>query len=170
MTGAVVWITGRPASGKSTLAAAACVLVREHGMCACVLDGDDVRDAVLPPRGYSDADRDAHYGTLSRLAALLAEQGLIVLVPATANRRAYRQDCRKRAPRFLEVLVDATVEECAARDVKGLYARARAGRVVGLPGVGTDYEAPEKPDVLASGGWDGVAAGAIARWAVHASE
>ncbi len=170
MSGAVVWITGRPASGKSTLARAARDQLRTRGACSCVLDGDDVRASVLPPRGYDPADRDAHYGTLARLAALLAEQGLVVIVPATANRRAYRQEARARAPRFLEVLVEATEEECAARDVKGLYARARAGEVERLPGVGAAYEPPAQPDVRAAGGRDEAAASAIARWAADASE
>lgn len=148
--GAVVWITGRPQAGKSTLATAARDALRAHGAACCVLDSDEVRAATVPPRGYGAADRDAHYESLARLAAVLARQGLIVLVPATAHLRRYREAARALAPRFLEVYVDASAEECASRDAKGLY----AGATGALPGRDVAYEPPEHPDVIARGGFD----------------
>ena len=114
--GVVVWVTGLPSSGKSTLA---------------------------------------------RLAALLARQGLVILVPASSHRRAYRQAARRLAPRFLEVFVDVPLEECARRDAKGLYALARAGRAPNLPGAGAAYEPPLAPDVTARGGQDRLAIATI---------
>jgi adenylylsulfate kinase-like enzyme len=150
MSGAVVWITGRPQSGKSTLAQAARDALRERGVACCVLDSDAVRDATVPARGYSDADRDAHYATLGRLAAALARQDLIVLVPATAHLRRYRAAAREIAPAFVEVYIDAPPETCAERDEKGLY----TGGATALPGRDVAYEPPERPDVIATGGRD----------------
>lgn len=160
--GVVVWFTGLPASGKSTLAR----LVRDRldalaaGTC-CLLDGDEVRASLVPAPGYDPPARDAFYATLARLAALLARQGFVVLVPATANRRAYRDEARARAPRFVEVFVDVPESERVRRDPKGLYAQAAQGGAPDLPGVGAGYEAPVTPDVVAGGGDDEAAAAAI---------
>jgi len=148
--GVVVWMTGRPASGKSTLA-------REVGRelrGAIVLDGDDVRDALRPPPGYDEAARDAFYETLARLAALLARQGHVVIVPATAPRRAYRERARALAPSFVEVYVDTPLEECARRDPKGLYAQAALDPELALPGVNAPFEPPEDADVVVMPGDD----------------
>ena len=151
--GMIVWLTGLPASGKSTLAERARTALARAGRPCVVLDGDRVR-AALGERGYDPGARDAFYRTLAELAAILAEQGVVVLVPATAHRRAHRAAARALAPRFVEVWVRAPVAECERRDVKGLYARARAGDAPTLPGIGVPYEAPEAPDVVADGGLD----------------
>jgi adenylylsulfate kinase len=154
VSGAVVWLTGLPQSGKSTLARR---LATALGAGCCVLDSDEVRQALVPARGYDDAARDDFYATLANLAALLARQELIVLVPATANRRAYRARARAAAPRFVEVYVATPADDCARRDIKGLY-RAELER---LPGVGAPYEPPEAPDVIACGGEDAAAVAAV---------
>lgn len=152
--GAVVWLTGLPGSGKTTLAAAIARRLREQRVAVAVLDGDEVRGVMVPPPGHDEAARDAFYRSLAGLAAVLAHQGLVVLVPATAHRRSWRAHARAHAPRFVEVYVDTTVDECRRRDPKGLYARAGAGALPDLPGVGVAYEAPERPDVVAHGGGD----------------
>ena len=139
-TGAVVWFTGLPSSGKSTLARA--VAAAAPG--AVVLDGDDVRQWLVPSPGYTDAERAAFYETLANTAAGLARQGHLVLVPATAHRQASRAHARAVAPRFLEVFIDTPLPVCAARDAKGLYARRQAG----LPGFDVAYEAPVAADVV----------------------
>jgi len=155
--GAIVWITGLPASGKSTLAERVRAR-RAAGARPCVvLDGDAVRAALVPPPGYDDAARDAFYETLGRLALLLAAQGHDVIVAATAHRRAYRDRVRAATARFVEVLVHASAADRAARDHKGLYAAARAGAAPNLPGAGAPYEAPVRPDVEADGGHDAAA-------------
>lgn len=152
--GCVVWVTGRPSSGKSTFAERVRPLIAQ-ALGACVLlDGDAVRGRLVPRPGYSEAERDAFYATLAGLAALLAEQGLVVLVPATAHRAEFRDRARELAPRFLEVFVNTPVETCAARDSKGLYAKSDRGEVTQLPGVGESYQAPAQPDVVADGGRD----------------
>jgi adenylylsulfate kinase len=147
--GTIVWLTGLPSSGKSTLAArvADALRVRGHER-VVVLDGDALRAAIVPPHDYDDAGRDAFYETLARLAALLASQGLDVLVPATARKREHRARARALAPAtFVEVFVDTDPERCRERDAKGLYARAAGGEGVStLPGLGVEYEPPEAPD------------------------
>lgn len=161
MSGCVVWITGRPSAGKSTFAERVRPLIAEQiGPCA-LLDGDAVRARLVPKPGYSDAERDAFYATLAGLAALLAEQGLVVLVPATAHRAEFRDRARQFAPRFLEVFVDTPAEVCAQRDSKGLYAKSQRGEVTHLPGRGESYQDPTQPDVVASGGKDEAAYAAL---------
>ncbi len=145
--GAVMWFTGLPSSGKSTLARRVQRALSRQGVRAVLLDGDEVRSALFPSLGYSARARGRFYRALAELAALLSAQGHVVLVPATANRRVYRARARARAPRFLEVHVDTPLDECARRDAKGLYAsRAR------LPGRGAAYEPPRAPEVVARGG------------------
>ena len=146
--GLMVWLTGLPSSGKSTLAARVGEKLRAAGYAVVILDGDEVRAALRPEPGYDEAGRDAFYETLARLAALIAAQGLIVLVPATAHRRAFRDRARALVPSFLEVFVDTSLDECARRDSKGLYERARTESTGVMPGVHVEYEAPIAPELI----------------------
>ncbi|HUB08032.1 MAG TPA: adenylyl-sulfate kinase [Myxococcales bacterium] len=152
--GLVVWVTGRPSSGKSTFARRLDARLREAGRPSVILDGDAVRDALVPHPGFAPASRGRFYETLAALAALIARQGLVVIVAATSGRAIYRERARRLAPRFLLVYLDVALEHCAARDPKGLYARARAGTVSHLPGVGDVYEPPTQAEVRARGGRD----------------
>lgn len=163
MSGAVVWLTGLPSSGKSTLAQRLLLRLRGAGRPAALLDGDEVRAALVPRPGYTSTERDSFYATLAQLAALLARQGLIAIVAATANRRAYRDQARVLAPRFIEVYLDVTAEVCRQRDAKGLYARAAEGAAPDLPGAGAGYEPSAAPEVVARGGEDGIALEEILR-------
>jgi adenylylsulfate kinase len=153
MTGVVVWFTGLPSSGKSTLARGVQTYLRERGALPCLLDGDVLRQLLSPLLGYSHHERDAYYEALAGLAAELASQGLTVLVAATAHRRAYRRRARQLAPRFVEVWVTTPLADCQARDDKGLYAAAAAGHG-NLPGIGQPYESPEHAEIRATGGRD----------------
>ena len=163
MTGAVVWITGLPSSGKSTLAVRVHHVLLSEGRASCVLDGDAVRDALVPHPGYDPEGRDNFYQTLGRLAAMLAHQGLVVLVPATAHLRAYRDQARARAPRLLEVYMDVSRETCHERDAKGLYQAARSCAIDKLPGADLKYEPPPAPEIIATGGEDEQAVQSILR-------
>jgi adenylylsulfate kinase len=156
--GIVIWICGLPSSGKSTLARA---IAERSERPVIVLDGDEIRDALVPRPGYDEASRDAFYDTLARLAALAAAQGLRAIVAATANRRAYRERARSLAPAFLEVLVDTPAELCIERDAKGLYRAAGPGSA--LPGVGVPFERPEAPDIIVGPGDPDAAATVLAR-------
>jgi len=159
VTGAVVWFTGLPASGKSTLARRLASRLREVGREPLVLDGDEVRDALVPRPGYDDDARESFYRTLAGVAVLAARQGLLVLVAATAHRRAWRDAARAAAPRFLEVHVATSLDECRRRDPHGLYARPDARDA--LPGAGVTYEPPEHADVIARPGGEAPALDAI---------
>lgn len=157
-TGVVVWLVGLPASGKSTLARDVAARLLERGERAVLLDGDEVRALLRPPPGYDEAARDAFYETLAGLASLASRQGHVVLVPATAHLRRFRERARALAPRFVEVLCDTGVEECARRDPKGLYAAALGDPSRStLPGVGAPFERPERADVVVVPGEPGAA-------------
>jgi adenylylsulfate kinase len=159
MSGVVVWFTGLPASGKSTLARAVAAALAARGRAPVVLDGDEVRAVLSPAPGHDPAARDGFYRTLADLAALIAAQGHVVLVAATAHLRVWRERARARAPRLIEVHLTAGAEVCAARDVKGLWRAHAIGAAPALPDAAT-YEAPLAPEVIARGGDD---AGALAR-------
>jgi adenylylsulfate kinase len=161
MRGRIVWFTGLPASGKTTLARRVQQHLRRFTSCV-LLDSDELRE-VLGIHGYAAADRDSFYVVLGRLALSLAAQGQVVLVAATAAHRAYRDAVRTAMPGFIEVHVTATVDECALRDPKGLYRGARAGDAPTLPGVGAPYEPPVAPEVVARGGFDDDAMTAVVR-------
>jgi adenylylsulfate kinase len=141
MMGVVAWFTGLPSSGKSTLATAVAGELRLRDIAAVTLDSDDLR-AMCPQLGYDEQGRAQLYGALARLAAHIARQGHIVLVPATAHRRCFRDAARALAPAFVEIFVDTPLEECRRRDTKGLY----ADKVASAPGVGTEYEPPHAAD------------------------
>ncbi|MCC7536102.1 MAG: adenylyl-sulfate kinase [Deltaproteobacteria bacterium] len=156
--GSVVWLTGRPASGKTTIARALHRELAASAVASCVLDGDELRPVLVPDAGYDAPGRAAFYGALASLAWVLAEQGLVVLVAATAPSRAHRDVLRARAqasrsdgaesgPRFVEVHVACDEGVCASRDPKGLYAAARRGEVSTLPGAQVAYEAPLHPEL-----------------------
>jgi adenylylsulfate kinase len=143
-----LWITGRPASGKSTLAAAVARVLREHGTDPVVLESDALRRFFTPRPTYSEEERDAFYAGMRSVGELFVRRGIPVIFDATAHRRAYRDRARSRLERFLEVLVDTPLEACRQRDPKGIYQSAANTSV---PGVHVPYEAPETPDVIVRG-------------------
>ncbi|OGA19549.1 MAG: hypothetical protein A3I63_06235 [Betaproteobacteria bacterium RIFCSPLOWO2_02_FULL_66_14] len=146
-----VWLTGRPASGKSAIANALSLELHGRGVDVAVLESDVLRALITPYPRYDDAERDLFYASLEHLGRFLVRRGVCVIFDATANRRAYRDAARAGIERFAEIFVDCPLEVCAARDPKGLYREAREGRTEHLPGVQTGYEPPERPElVLAS--------------------
>jgi len=122
-----------------------------------LLDGDDVRAAVVPAHDYSEEGREGFYATLINFATMLSAQGFVVLVPATAHRAEYRTRARSRAPAFIEVFVDTPTWECERRDPKRLYAKSSEGIVKSLPGAAVPFEEPKNAEVVAHGGQDGAA-------------
>jgi adenylyl-sulfate kinase len=149
--GATVWLTGLPASGKSTIAAAVEAQLLAAGRAAYVLDGDNLRHGLNGDLGFSAEDRAENVRRTAEVAALLADAGVVCLAalvsPYAADRAAARAAHDRRELPFLEVHVATTLEECERRDPKGLYARARAGELPGLTGVDAPYEPPEHPDL-----------------------
>jgi len=151
MNGIVVWFTGLPSSGKTTLAQETLEILQASREHCCLLDGDEVRKCLHPSLGYDSESRANFYETLGSLAALLSRQGLTVLVAATAHRRRDRETARKLARnRFLEVFVDTPLDECIRRDTKGLYKKAQNGEIADFPGIHEDYEPPDGDAVLIS--------------------
>jgi adenylylsulfate kinase len=149
MGGHVVWLTGLPSAGKSTIAAAVAEHLADRGHAVQVLDGDAVRTELCADLGYGRADRDENVRRIGYVADLLARHGVTVLCPVVSPYRSARDAVRERVgDRFVEVWVSTPLDVCADRDVKGLYARQRAGTMTGLTGVDDPYEQPLAPDVV----------------------
>ncbi len=152
--GFAVWITGLPASGKSTVAIA---LVRElsvRGVDVVVLESDALRRVFTRRPRYDEEEREVFYGAMVYVGRLLTEHGVSVIFDATANRRSYRDRAREQIPRFIEVYVDCPLGVCMARDPKGIYRKAREGTAATVPGAQAVYEPPEHPEVVVSGDKD----------------
>lgn len=151
-TGATIWLTGLPSSGKTTVATALAQRFGESGVAAEILDGDAVRPVLSPELGYSRADRDANVARIGWVAALLARHGVLVIAAVVSPFAAARDGVRAAHVRdgtaFFEVHVATPVEVCAQRDVKGLYARQRIGDVTGLTGIDDEYEPPLHPELV----------------------
>ncbi|MDP9133872.1 MAG: adenylyl-sulfate kinase, partial [Actinomycetota bacterium] len=148
--GATVWLTGLPASGKSTLAVALERRLVESARPAYLLDGDNVRHGLSDDLGFDPGDRSEHIRRVAHVARLLADAGVVAVVslvsPMEADRRLARELHDAADLDFHEVHVSTSLEECERRDPKGLYARARAGKLSGFTGVDAPYETPERPD------------------------
>lgn len=152
--GRAVWLTGLPSAGKSTIAAALAGRLRAGGRRVEVLDGDVVRDE-LGALGFSRADRAEQVRRIAFVADLLTRHGVDAVCAVISPYRDARDAARARlGARFVEVWVATPVEVCAARDVKGLYARQRRGEIANLTGVDDPYEEPLAPEVrLAAHEW-----------------
>lgn len=150
--GATVWLTGLPSAGKSTIAHACEPVLRGRGLKVEVLDGDAVRPHLAAARGYSRDDRAINIRRIGWVSELLARNGVLVLVSAIAPFADVRADVRRaheeNGTGYLEVHVSTPVDVASSRDVKGLYARQRAGEISGLTGVDDPYEEPPAPDLV----------------------
>jgi bifunctional enzyme CysN/CysC len=150
-TGATVWLTGLPASGKSTIAVALERQLVSSGQAAYLLDGDNIRHGLSDDLGFAPGDRAENVRRVGQVARLFADAGVIALVslvsPLRSDREVPRQLHLAAELPFIEVHVDTSVQECARRDPKGLYARARAGEIKGFTGVDAPYEAPQDPEI-----------------------
>jgi adenylylsulfate kinase len=149
-----VWITGLPASGKSTLANALARQIHERGIEMTVLESDALRKMFSTRPRYDEQDREYFYGSLAFIGRILTEHGISVIFDATANRRSYRDRARQEIPRFIEVLVECPQEICIQRDPKGIYRRALKGEASDVPGIQAAYEPPETPAVVIHGDRD----------------
>ena len=149
--GGTVWLTGLPSAGKTTLALALAERLRADGIDVEVLDGDEVRTHLSAGLGFSRADRDTHVDRIGFVAELLASHGVLVLVPVIAPyaraRDEVREHHRANGTAILQVHVSTSVDVCAERDVKGLYAKAFRGEISSMTGVDDPYEVPAEPDL-----------------------
>jgi bifunctional enzyme CysN/CysC len=153
--GATVWLTGLPASGKSTIAAKLERRLVEAGRPAYLLDGDNIRHGLSGDLGFSPGDRRENIRRVAHVARLMADCGSVAIVslvsPYAADRALARELHEAARVPFIEVHVDTPVEVCEQRDPKGLYARARSGDLRSFTGISAPYEPPEAPEILVRG-------------------
>ncbi len=144
-----LWLTGLPGAGKSTIAN----LLEKHlfaaGRHTYILDGDNIRHGLSRDLGFTEADRVENIRRAMEVARLFVDAGLVVIVAFISPYRAERDLARSRfePDEFVEIYVDASLEECERRDPKGLYAKARRGELKNFTGIDSDYEAPAAPEI-----------------------
>jgi len=152
----VVWFTGLPGSGKTTVSRALAEHLRSFDQQVEVLDGDVVRTTLSKGLGFSRADRDENIARIAFVADLLSRNGVTVVVAAITPYQEARDRARALIGRIVEVYVATPLEVCAERDTKGLYERARAGEVQFFTGVSDPYEVPSSPEVTVDTSRDSV--------------
>lgn len=147
--GCTIWMTGLSGSGKSTLANALDEALCRRGIRSYVLDGDNIRHGLNKDLGFSPEDRTENIRRIGEVARLFTDAGVINVTAFISPYRADRDRAREiqQDGDFIEVYVRASVEECERRDTKGLYARARAGKIPEFTGISAPYEDPLKPEV-----------------------
>jgi adenylylsulfate kinase len=145
--GFAIWITGIPASGKSSITRELVARMSSRGLSAAVLESDALRTVLTPEPTFGNHERDHFYLQMAQLGAMLTRQGIPVIFDATANRRAYRDHARTLIRRFVEVFVSCTLDICRERDPKGIYAAVARGVASNVPGVQAVYEPPLAPEV-----------------------
>ncbi|HYO89542.1 MAG TPA: adenylyl-sulfate kinase [Candidatus Limnocylindrales bacterium] len=147
--GVVLWFTGLSGAGMSTTAEVRALLLLEYGRSATVLDGDVVRTYLSKGLGFSKQDRDANIQRIGFVAAEIARHGGTVICAAISPYQATRDEVRQMVggDHFIEIFVDTPIEECEARDTKGMYAKARRGEITGFTGIDDPYEAPPAPEL-----------------------
>lgn len=146
--GFVLWLTGLSGAGKSTIALLLEEELRLRGRRVELLDGDEVRTHLSKGLGFSREDRDTNVKRIAYVAGLLARHGVVAIAAAISPYREARDWARRRAEHFVEVFVQCPLDVCAARDVKGLYAKALAGEIPNFTGVSDPYEEPDNPDIV----------------------
>ena len=154
--GMTVWLTGLSGSGKSTVAVALEQQLVNAGVPAYLLDGDNLRHGLNGDLGFDATSRNENVRRAGEVAMLFADAGIVAIVPLISPYRADRDRVRARhgdlGLRFIEVFVDTPIELCEQRDVKGLYAKARAGEIKGFTGIDDPYEAPDAAELVLTPG------------------
>lgn len=149
----VLWFTGLSGSGKSTIANLVEKALHDRGVHTMILDGDNVRQGLNRDLGFTEADRVENIRRVGEVAKLFVESGLVVLTCFISPFRAERQMVKEMVgvKEFVEIFVDVPLQECIRRDPKGLYAKAKAGRIINFTGIDSPYEAPQAPDIRVAG-------------------
>ncbi|HMT04314.1 MAG: adenylyl-sulfate kinase [Solirubrobacterales bacterium] len=146
--GFTLWFTGLSGAGKTTISEIVAEELTKRGSRLEILDGDIVRENLSKGLGFSKEDRDINIRRIAFVADLLSRNGVPVITAAISPYREIRQEARDlMGERFIEVYIEASVDACAERDVKGLYAKAFAGEIKEFTGVSDPYEAPENPEI-----------------------
>jgi adenylylsulfate kinase len=147
--GCIVWLTGLSGSGKSTIAVELEKRLWDRGVRAYILDGDNIRHGLNKNLGFSPADRTENIRRIGEVAKLFTEAGMVAITAFISPYRADRDQVRALVADgdFVEALVDCPLEVCEQRDVKGLYEKARAGKIPEFTGISAPYEPPVRPEL-----------------------
>ncbi|MBN2406710.1 MAG: adenylyl-sulfate kinase [Elusimicrobia bacterium] len=154
--GFVLWFTGLPCSGKTTVADAVAEKLRAKGRKVERLDGDIVRQSLTSDLGFSKEDRDENIKRVTFVTKLLSRNGVATLVTFISPYIKKRDAARRETTNFIEVFVDCPLEECEKRDVKGMYRLAREGKIENFTGISDPYEKPLNPEITISTGTESV--------------
>lgn len=146
--GVTLWFTGLSGSGKTTISRAVADEIKLRDRNVELLDGDIVRTNLSKGLGFSKEDRDTNIRRIGFVANLLSRNGVVAITAAISPYRDIRDEVRAMTANFLEVYVSAPLDVCESRDVKGLYAKARAGEIKGFTGIDDPYEEPLSPEII----------------------
>jgi len=146
--GFVLWFTGLPGAGKTTIAKILEPKLREQGARVQILDGDEIRGWLSPQEGYSREDRERHLRRVAHIAELLSRNDVVVICSLVSPYRSARDYARKVIPNFVEAFVKCSLETAVQRDPKGLYKKAREGQIKNMTGTQDPYEEPPNPEMV----------------------
>ncbi len=146
----VLWFTGLPSSGKSTIAGEVEYRLHKRGIRTYLLDGDNIRHGLNSDLGFSPKDREENIRRIGEVAKLFVDAGMITLVAFVSPYRKDRERARKilEDGEFIEIYVKCPVEVCEKRDPKGMYKKAREGKIKEFTGISAPYEEPENPEII----------------------
>jgi adenylylsulfate kinase len=148
--GFILWFTGLSGAGKTTISEALEPELKARGCKVEILDGDIIRTHLSKGLSFSKEDRDINIRRIGFVAHLLSRNGVVAITAAISPYRALRDEIRAMEPNFVEIYIKASLETCESRDVKGLYAKARAGEIKGFTGIDDPYEEPINPEIICS--------------------
>ena len=148
MHATAIWLTGIPASGKSTISILLKDYLQKKNIPAIILDGDEIRKTVSKDLGFSPEDRKEHNRRVIEIAKLLVKNNFTAIIPLISPYKETRDLARKEIPNFVEVYVKASLDTCIKRDPKGLYQKAKNGEITNLTGLQSPYEEPIKPELI----------------------
>lgn len=148
MHAVAIWLTGIPASGKTTISNLLKDYFQKKGIPAIILDGDEMRKTISKDLGFSPEDRKEHNRRVIEIAKLLLKNNIIAIIPLISPYSKTRELARKEIPNFVEVYVKASLDTCKKRDPKGLYQKALDGKMQNLTGLQSPYEEPTNPELV----------------------
>src|SRR6478736_5271113 len=148
MQAAAIWLTGIPASGKTTISILLKDYLQKKNIPVIILDGDEIRKTVSKDLGFSPQDRKEHNRRVIEIAKLLVKNNFTVIIPLISPYRETRELARRELPNFVEVYVKASLDTCIKRDPKGLYQKAKNGEITNLTGLQSLYEEPQNPEAI----------------------
>ena len=145
--GLILWFTGLSGAGKTTISKVVAEKLKQRGQKVEILDGDIVRENLSKGLTFSKEDRDINIRRIGFVAHLLSRNGVVAITAAISPYKAIRNEIREMYENFIEVYINAPLEVCEQRDVKGLYAKARAGEIQNFTGIDDPYEPPDNPEI-----------------------